>query len=169
MRGFRPCSLRLLVRSTSPFLRGWATAANPPGCCYHYRNPRLFPIEMSIIVGDDGVRDPESENDVPDEIHYLPGANLIQGPCLDPLSELVNSDEQVGQAPRHFLEGLQKVQAPHDKQPCNGDGLKLLGRCMDLPHEVLASPAGHDNLRCVAGGRWLVKTLSKSLSDHASR
>jgi hypothetical protein len=79
-----------------------------------------FPGELSVVVGDDGVGDPEMETDVRDEIHCLLGANLRQGPHVDPLSELVGCDKQVGQALGHFFEGSQKVQAPHSKQPCNG-------------------------------------------------
>jgi hypothetical protein len=66
----------------------------------------------SAIVGDDGVRDPEAKNDVLDEIHCLHGANLRQGPCLDPLSELVDRDKQVGQAPERLLEGPRRSR-PH--------------------------------------------------------
>jgi hypothetical protein len=72
-----------------------------------------FPDELSAIVGDDGLRDPKTENDVPDEIHCLLGSNLCQGPRLSPLSELVDRDEQVGQTLGHFIEGPQEVQAPH--------------------------------------------------------
>jgi hypothetical protein len=36
----------------------------------------LFTGELSAVVDDDGVRDPETENDVLDEIHTLLGANL---------------------------------------------------------------------------------------------
>jgi hypothetical protein len=79
----------------------------------------LFPSELSVIVGDDGVWDPKIENNVLEKIYFLLAADLRQGPCLDPLSELVNYDKQVGQALRCFLEGPQKIQAPHGKQPCN--------------------------------------------------
>jgi hypothetical protein len=48
-----------------------------------------------------------------DKTHCLLGADFSQGSCLDPLSELVDRDKQVGQAPRRFLEGSQKIQAPH--------------------------------------------------------
>jgi hypothetical protein len=58
---------------------------------------------------------PKVENDVLDEIHCLLGANLSQGPRLDSLSELVDLDEQVGQALGCFLEGPQEVQPPHGK------------------------------------------------------
>jgi hypothetical protein len=105
----------------------------------------FFPRELSVVVGDNEVRDPEAENDVLDEIHCLLGASLSQGPRLDPLSELVDGDEQVGQALMHFLERPQEVQAPHGERPCNGDGLEILGRSVDLPHEVLASPTGPHN------------------------
>jgi hypothetical protein len=53
----------------------------------------FFPDELSVVVGDDGVRDPEVENDVLAEINCLLGANLLQGPCLDPLSKLVDHDK----------------------------------------------------------------------------
>jgi hypothetical protein len=118
---------------------------------------------LSAIVGDDGVRDTKTENDVLDEVYGMLGANLSQGLRIDPLSKLVDCDKQVGQAPRHFLEGSQKVQVPHGKWPCNGDYLELLGWSMDLPREVLAPPAGPHDLRHVASGCWLVKTLSESL------
>jgi hypothetical protein len=36
---------------------------------------KKFPGELSVVVGDDRVRDPETENDVLDEIYYLLGAN----------------------------------------------------------------------------------------------
>jgi hypothetical protein len=70
---------------------------------------------VSVIVGDDRVRDHKIENDVLDEIYCRIGANLSQGPHLDPLSKLIDRDEQVGQAPGRFLEGSQKVQGPHGK------------------------------------------------------
>jgi hypothetical protein len=37
----------------------------------------FFPVELSAVVGDDGFRNPEMENDVLDEIHYLLGVNLL--------------------------------------------------------------------------------------------
>jgi hypothetical protein len=64
----------------------------------------FFPSELSTVVDDYGVRDPEMKNDVLDEIYCLLGANHSQGPHLDPFSKLVDRDEQVGQAPRCFLE-----------------------------------------------------------------
>jgi hypothetical protein len=82
--------------------------------------------ELGAVVSD-GVGDPKIENNVLDKTHCLLGANFSQGPCLDPLSKLVDSDKQVSQAPEHFLEGPQKIQDPHDKRPCNEDRLELLG------------------------------------------
>jgi hypothetical protein len=128
----------------------------------------FFPGELSVVVSDDGVRALETENDVLDEIYYLLGANLSQGPHLDPLSELVNRNEQVGQAPGHFLEGPKEVQAPHGERPCNGDRLEPLGQSIDLPCKVLPSSTGPHDLSRVTGGHRPVKTLPKSLSDHAS-
>jgi hypothetical protein len=36
------------------------------GCYYHHRNPGFFPSELSVVVRDDGIRDPNTENDVLD-------------------------------------------------------------------------------------------------------
>jgi hypothetical protein len=41
-----------------------------------------FSGELSAIVGDDGVRDPEEQNDILDEIYSLLGANFCKGLCL---------------------------------------------------------------------------------------
>jgi hypothetical protein len=87
----------------------------------------LLTSELGTVVGDDRVGDPEAENNALDKAHCLFGADFSQGPSLDPLSEFVNDDEQVGQAPGRFIEGPQEVQAPHGKRPCDGDGLELLG------------------------------------------
>jgi hypothetical protein len=65
--------------------------------------------EVDVVVGDDGVGEPKTLNNVLDKTQCLLGANFSQGSCLDPLSELVDHDKQVGQAPRHFLEGPQRI------------------------------------------------------------
>jgi hypothetical protein len=80
----------------------------------------LFPDELGAIVDDDGVGDPKIENNVLDKTYCLHGANFSHGPFLDPLSELVNCDKQVGPTPGCFLEGSQKVQTPHSKQHVTG-------------------------------------------------
>jgi hypothetical protein len=59
----------------------------------------LLSGELSAVVGEDGVRDPKMENNALDKIYCVLGADLNQGPCLDPHRELVNCDKHVGQAP----------------------------------------------------------------------
>jgi hypothetical protein len=86
-------NIRPLACSTCPFVHEWVTAAQSTGCFYHHRNQIIFPTELSVIVGDDGVRDPETEDDVLHEIYYLFGSNLSQVLCLDPLSKLVDRIE----------------------------------------------------------------------------
>jgi hypothetical protein len=61
--------------------------------------------ELSAVVSNDRVRNPEMENDVLDEIHGLPASDFSQGLHLDPLSIFIDHDEQVGQAQRRLLEG----------------------------------------------------------------
>jgi hypothetical protein len=81
--------------------------------------------------------------------------------CLEPILAIV------GEAPGCFFEGFQEVQAPRDKGPCDGDGLDLLGWHVDLSHKLLAPFARPHNLNCVVSGRWPVKTLLESFTDHA--
>jgi hypothetical protein len=54
-----------------------------------------FFSELSVIVGNDRVRDTEPKNDIMDEIYGLLGANFGQGLRFDPFSKFVNCDEQV--------------------------------------------------------------------------
>jgi hypothetical protein len=48
--------------------------------------------ELGAVVGDDGVRDPETMDDVGEECHRLFGPDAVQGPDLDPLGEFIDSD-----------------------------------------------------------------------------
>jgi hypothetical protein len=95
--------------------------------------------ELSVVVGNNRVRNPKMENDVFDEIYDLPGADFSQGLCLGPLSKFIDRDEQVGQAPRRLLEGSQEVQTPHGERLGNGDRLEFLGHGVNLSSKVLAS------------------------------
>jgi hypothetical protein len=53
----------------------------------------FFSGELSAVVGNDRVRNPEMKNDVLDEIHDLLRANFSQGLRLDPLSKFIDHDE----------------------------------------------------------------------------
>jgi hypothetical protein len=75
----------------------------------------FFLGEPSVVVSDDRVMDPKMGNDVLDEFHAFLGANFSQMLCLDPLSEFIDCDEQMGQAPRRLLEVSQELQAPHNE------------------------------------------------------
>jgi hypothetical protein len=63
--------------------------------------------ELSAIIISDRVRDAKTENYVLNEIHSLLGANFSQGLHLDPLSEFIDHDKQVGEAIGCILEGSQ--------------------------------------------------------------
>jgi hypothetical protein len=122
---------------------------------------------MGVVVDDDRVGDPKAEDDVLGKAYCLFGAYFSHGPILDPLSELVDYDKQMGEAPeRHFF-GSQEVQASHGKGPCDGDGLELSSWHVDLPHKVLAPFARLHNLNRIGDGCWPVKTLPKGFTDHA--
>ena len=79
--------------------------------------------ELSAVVSDDQVRNPESKDYVGEEQHCLLGFDLADGSNLDPLGELVDRYQQVGEAPGRFLPRTDEVQSPHGKRPHDGDGL----------------------------------------------
>ena len=56
----------------------------------------LFARELSAVVGDDDVGDPESVDDVGEEKDGLFGVDVGDGSSLHPLRELVDSNQQVG-------------------------------------------------------------------------
>jgi hypothetical protein len=65
----------------------------------------LFSGELRAIIGDDGVWDPESMDDVGEECHRLLGPDAGQGSDLDPLGEIFDGDQQVREAPGCLLQG----------------------------------------------------------------
>jgi hypothetical protein len=79
--------------------------------------------ELGVVVGDDGVRDPEAMDDVGEECHRLFGPDVVQGSDLDSLGEFVDGDQQVRVALGCLLQGTNEVQTPHSKRP--GDGYRL--------------------------------------------
>ena len=68
--------------------------------------------ELGAIVRDDRIWDHEPVDYVGEELHGLLGFDFGDGPSLDPLGELVNRYQQVGEAPRRFLQGPTRS-SPH--------------------------------------------------------
>jgi hypothetical protein len=122
----------------------------------------FFSEELSVIVGNDRVRNPKTKNHVLDEIHGMLGADFSQGLRLDPLSKFIDRDEHVGQAPRRLLEGSPEVQTPHGERPGNGDRLEFLGWDMNLSSELVASSAGSYDLCCIASRSRPIKPCQKA-------
>jgi hypothetical protein len=54
---------------------------------------KLLPCELSVVVGDDGVRDPEAINDVGEERNGFLETDFYYGSGFDLLGELVDSHE----------------------------------------------------------------------------
>jgi hypothetical protein len=141
---------------------------SPCECYCHHKSLGIFLDELSAVDGNDGIRDPKSKNDVLDEIYGFLVANFDLELHLDPLSKIIDRDEQVGQALGHLLEGFQKVQTPYGERLGNGDCLEHLGRGVNLSGKILATPTGSHNLCYVAGRSRPIETLPESLLDHAS-
>jgi hypothetical protein len=55
--------------------------------------------ELRVVVNDDGIRNLEVADDIREEQHCLLGLDFGDRASLDPLGELVHSDEQVRVAP----------------------------------------------------------------------
>jgi hypothetical protein len=127
----------------------------------------LLSNKLLVIVSNDIIGDPKVENNVLDKACRFFGANFGHGLSLDLLGELVDHDKQVGEALGQVFKGSQEVQTPHNKGPCDRDGLEHLGWHVDLPHKVLAPFARPHNLSRVVNDRWPVKTLPEGFADHA--
>jgi hypothetical protein len=81
----------------------------------------LLPDELGPVVSDDRVGDPKAGDDVLDKAYHLFVVDFGQGPSLDPLSELIDCDKQVGDSLECFFEGSQEAQTPHGKGSCDED------------------------------------------------
>jgi hypothetical protein len=72
----------------------------------------IFPVELSVVVNDDGIRYLIVDNDVLDEIHYLLGANLHQGLASIHLVYLPIAQSRWVKSPGAFLKGPRRSR-PH--------------------------------------------------------
>jgi hypothetical protein len=129
----------------------------------------FLPSELGFVVGDDRFGYAEAIDDVGEERDRLLGADVDDGSGLDPLRELVDHYEKVGEAPRCLSEWPHHVEVPDGKGPRDGDCLQHLRREVSLSSVELAPfTAPHDVFR-VGDRRGPVETLSESFSDKCSR
>jgi hypothetical protein len=98
----------------------------------------FLPHEMGAIVGDDRVGYAKAIDDVDLECYGLLGADIHDGSSLDPIEELVDRYEKMREALGRLSERPHHVEVPHNKRPCDGDGLKRLRREMSLSSKELA-------------------------------
>jgi hypothetical protein len=68
--------------------------------------------KIGVVVGDDRFGDPKAEDNVFDNAYWFFGANFGHVLSLDPLSELVDRDKQVGEAPGRFFWRVPKGPGP---------------------------------------------------------
>jgi hypothetical protein len=86
----------------------------------------FLPRELSAVVGDDCVGYDEVIDDVSEERDRLLGADVDDGSDLDPLRELVDHYEKVGEFPGCLSERTHHVKVPDFKGPRDGDCLQCL-------------------------------------------
>jgi hypothetical protein len=107
----------------------------------------FLPRELGSVVGDNHVWYAEAIDDVSEERHCLLGADVDDGSGLDPLQELVDYYEKVGEAPGCLSEWPHHVEVPYGERPRDGDGLQRLHREVNLSSIELAPfPVPHDVL-----------------------
>jgi hypothetical protein len=164
MQGFMTCNIIPSAYTTCLFV--WGVSDHRPVYQYVIVITEVLPGELGVVVDDDRVGDPKVEDYVLDKAYRLFGANFGHETSLKSLSELVDRDKQVGEAPRRFFEWSQEVRAPQGKGPCNGDGLELLGWCVDLPRKVFTPFARPHKMNCVIEDRRPTKTLPEGFTDH---
>jgi hypothetical protein len=128
---------------------------------------QFFSSELSAIVGNDGVRDPKTKNDVLDEIHGLLGADLAKGFTLTHLVNLSTMVSMWVKPPDAFLKGPRRLKPRMVKGQVMGIILELLGRGVNLSSKVLASPTEPYCLCHIAGCSQPLKTLLESHPDQA--
>ena len=63
----------------------------------------LFAGELSAVVGDDDVGNPEPVDDVGEEEDGLLGVHIYDGSSLDPFGEFVDGNQQMGVPPYCLL------------------------------------------------------------------
>jgi hypothetical protein len=107
----------------------------------------FLPRELGAIVGDDRVGYDEAIDDVGEERDRLLRADIDDGSGLDPLRELVDLYEKVGEALGCLSEWAHYVEVPDSEGPRDGDCLQRLRQEISLSSVELAPlTAPHDVL-----------------------
>ena len=119
-------------------------------------------VELSSIVGDDGVRQSESEDDgLLDEVFHLPLDDLHQRFGFHLLSEVVNYDDYELPLAGCRRKRIEYVNPPLGKGPRGDDGSQLVGGSVLYVGIPLAWFAPPNQLSCVLLHGGPVVTLSQ--------
>jgi hypothetical protein len=108
-------------------------------------------------------------DDVGENRHRLFCPEVRDGAHLHPLGELVDRDQQMGEAPGRLSEGPDDVQPPHGEWPCYGDGLQGVGGKVGLAGVELAPFAGAYDFTGVCDRGRPVKALAESIVNEGVR
>jgi hypothetical protein len=105
--------------------------------------------KIGAIVGDDAVWEAITVDELTDELGGGFPVALCDGLGLDPLSELVDCNEQVSVASLGFLELSHHVESLDCKWPGDGDRLQCRTGEVHLVSVLLAPDAALDDVNCV--------------------
>jgi hypothetical protein len=109
-----------------------------------------------------------SRDDVIEELDGGRAVELFDWFGLDPIGELVHSNQQMRQAPGRGLEWSYHVQAPDSKRPGERDGLEGHRWTVSMLGEALAAVALFHQLLFILLGCRPVETMAESLGHQGS-
>jgi hypothetical protein len=107
-------------------------------------------------------------DDVVEELDGGRAVELFDWLGLDPLGELVHSNQEMRQAPGRDLEWSYHVQAPDSKRPGERDGLEGCRWSVSMLGEALAAVALFHQLFCILLGCRPIETMAEGLGHQGS-
>ena len=121
-------------------------------------------VELPSVVGDDGVRQSEPEDDgLLDEVLHLPLGDLRQGLGLDPLREVVDGDNDELPLARRRWKWAENIDSPLSEGPRGDNRSDLACGSVLYVGVLLAWFVLSDQLSCILSHGGPVVTLPQDL------
>ena len=125
--------------------------------------------EVTAVISDDAVRNPESAGDHFLEVDSRSGFLIRDRHCFDPLGEFIDSDKQMSvPSRRRGWQWSNHIESPLGKRPSDGDHVELRSWRVRLRRESLASFTPPHEIFHVLGCGEPIESCSKSFSHQGS-